>query len=145
MPSKIDLRHKQIGGKHRAMSRYYMLLHRVNTETDKNNCYRGIEVRVTKEDFINWFMERDFEGCSVDRIDSTGHYELSNMQVIPLALNIGKDKIKAKDGKCVCFACQQEKPLEEFVRDSRRQITGRTTICKVCESKRPSRRRKGKQ
>lgn len=138
MSKKPDMRHKQIGGRHRAASRYAMLVYRVtHTDTDRNKNYRDIEVRVDKQEFIAWFMARDFEGCSVDRIDKAGHYELANMQVISLQYNIAKDKLKAKNGRCVCYKCKQEKNLAEFTRDNRRMHTGRATICKACESTRP--------
>lgn len=85
MPSKIDKRHKEIGGRHRALSRYHMIVHRVeNAHLPRNSGYKGILVLVSKDEFIEWFMPRDFPGCSVDRIDNKGHYQLSNMQVIPL-------------------------------------------------------------
>lgn len=134
MPSKNDTRYKQIGGRHRALSRYYMLLNRVQALTKKNCRYEGVEVRVSKEDFVAWFMPRDFKGCSVDRKEKTGHYELSNMQVIPLSVNIAKDKVLARDGQTRCYACRATKPLEDFVRDNRRLTTGRSTICKPCEA-----------
>lgn len=52
---------------------------------------------IDKETFINWFMENDFDGASVDRIDSTKDYTLDNIQMIPFSENCGKDKVKAKD------------------------------------------------
>jgi hypothetical protein len=137
MAKKIDMRHKEIGGKNRAMSRYYMLLSRVkNTDNSKNANYRGVHVLVGKDEFIEWFMKRDFAGCSVDRINNDGHYELSNMQVIALTQNIAKDKLIASNGTSRCYICMKEKSLDEFVRDKRRLMTGRTTCCKSCDSKR---------
>jgi hypothetical protein len=137
MPSKQDTRHRKIGGRHRAVSRYAMLLNRVtNTETSRNKSYKGIEVRVSRDEFIDWFMPRDFEGCSVDRIEKSGHYELSNMQLISLQKNIAKDKLKHKDGFCICYSCKQEKTSDKFVADKRRMHTGLSTICKQCDSKR---------
>lgn len=133
---KVDNRHKKIGTKRRAQMRYSMLLHRTtHTETSKNSCYEGVKVLVSLEDFIPWFMERDFKGCSVDRIDKNRDYTLDNMQVITLAANIAKDKIKAVDGFCECYGCFETKPLEEFAVDKRRG-TGRTTLCRVCDRQR---------
>jgi hypothetical protein len=133
MPYKHDVRHKQIGSRKRAQSRYSMIVHRItNTHLKKNRCYIGIELRVNQEDFIEWYRSKDFKGASVDRIDKNGHYELSNMQVIPLVENISKDKVKAKDGMCKCYKCHNIKPLVDFVKESRR-INGYSTICKKCE------------
>lgn len=136
MTSKVDFRHREIGGHHRALSRYYMIANRLKTtHRRRNSKYAGIELRVSKEDFIKWFMARDYDGCSVDRIDVNGHYELSNMQVIPLALNMSKDRVKARDGCCECYSCKKIKPIENFAVDKRRR-TGHSTICKSCDNSR---------
>ena len=92
-----------------------------------------------QEDFIKWFMENDFEGASVDRIDKTKDYSLDNIQLLPLEENIRKDKVKAKNGVCQCYVCKEIKPLSLFVTDKRRK-NGHATICKGCDNKR--RRRK---
>lgn len=139
MPAKNDTRHTIIGCRHRASSRYAMIKSRItNTSTSRNSCYEGVRLIVGRDEFIEWFMQRDFAGCSVDRINKDGDYELSNMQVIPLWKNIAKDKVKARGGVCRCFACGEEKPLDQFVSDRRRITTGKTTICKHCESLRGS-------
>lgn len=141
---KYDYRYKIIGGKHRAVSRYYMILHRLNhTSTKRNRCYQQIKMRIGKDDFVKWFMEHDFEGASVDRIDKTKDYTLDNIQLIPLADNIRKDKIKAQNGTCECYCCKQIKKLELFVKDKRRQ-NGHATICKECENKRKKYRKEVK-
>ena len=135
---KVDNRNKIIGGKHRALSRYYMILHRLNHTDDKRNRhYRGIRMLIDKDTFVKWFMVNDFEGASVDRIDKTKDYSLDNIQLIPLAENIAKDKIKSKDGMCECYVCKEIKPLELFA-VNKRSTTGRKTICKECDSKRKS-------
>lgn len=139
MPSVKDERYKIIGGEHRALSRYYMMLNRCkNTHRKKNEKYSNVEVLVSKEEFLRWFMPRDFEGCSVDRIDCEGHYSLDNMQLLSMADNIRKDKIKAVDGFCECFSCKETKSLDLFAKDKRR-FNGRSTLCKVCDNQRKRR------
>ena len=136
---KHDTRHKIIGGKHRALSRYYMILYRINhTEEKKNRHYKDVKMLIGKDEFVEWFMANDFEGASVDRIDKDKDYSMDNIQMIPLAENIRKDKTKAKDGLCECYMCKQVKPLELFAKDSRRK-NGHSTICKSCDAKRPTR------
>lgn len=135
MPYKNDQRHAIVGHKHRARARYAMIQNRLKADTKKNAKYKGVELRVTKEEFVPWFQERDFPGCSVDRIRAEGHYELGNLQVIPGVENAGKDKRKARDGECVCRTCQQTKQLTEFVKESRR-MNGYSTQCRECERKR---------
>lgn len=133
---KIDNRHRVIGGKHRALSRYYMILNRINhTDTDKNRCYENVKMLISKDDFVKWFMENDFEGASVDRIDHTKDYSLDNIQLIPIDENIRKDKVKAKNGQCECYKCKRIKSLDDFAKDSRRK-NGHSTMCKECDSKR---------
>lgn len=135
---KLDNRYKVIGSKHRAESRYSMILYRINhTNEKKNRCYSGVKMLIDKEAFIKWFMENDFEGASVDRIDKTKDYSMDNIQMIPLAENIRKDKVKAKNGMCECYMCKQVKPLDYFAVDKRRQ-NGHSTICKACDAKRTS-------
>ena len=127
---------KTIGSRRRANNRYNDIIARVNTtDRNKNKSYQNVKLLVSRRDFIEWYMPRDFEGASVDRIDKNGDYCLNNMQVIPLIDNIRKDHEKAYDGKCVCYKCKEEKPLELFVKDKRRR-NGYATICLDCERER---------
>ena len=126
----------KVGCRRRANNKYNAILSRLNATTrNKNKAYVGVELRVTREDFIAWYMPLDFEGASVDRIDKRGHYELSNMQVIPLKENIRKDKIKEHEGMCECCRCHIVKPLSDFSKDKRR-LSGYSTICIECERQR---------
>ena len=134
MPKKKDMRHAQIGGYHRAASRYAMMVYRTkNAHLQRNSCYVGVLVLVSKDEFIEWFIQRDFHGCSVDRIDNSGHYELSNMQVIPLARNMAKERLKHINGMCICFVCKKTKPSNEFAKMKSNISTGLSTICKPCD------------
>ena len=59
---KKDNRYSIIGGKHRALSRYYMILNRLkNTERNKNTCYQDVKMLIDKDTFVSWFMKNDFE------------------------------------------------------------------------------------
>lgn len=68
-----------------------------NSPSQRNNpqvqsyLSKGYELRVSKEDFFKWVggqqdtvikMYQEGEVPSLDRIDSNGHYELSNMRII---------------------------------------------------------------
>lgn len=134
---KKDTRHTVIGSRKRAAQRYTMIAYRVTrTDLPKNAGYKGIELRIGKAEFIDWFMPKDFKGCSVDRIESSGHYELSNMQVIEGWRNIAKDKVKLEGGKLWCYRCKTHKELTQMAKSSRRMLLGVTTICKECDNKR---------
>jgi hypothetical protein len=133
-----DKRYSIIGGRKRALSRWYMIRYRTShTEFKKNKAYKGIEFNLDKETFIKWFQERDFENASVDRIDKNKGYTMDNIQLISLAENIRKDKVKSKNGYCICFSCKQNKPIEDFAKDNRR-YNGHSTICKACDKERSS-------
>ena len=133
-----DERYKQIGGRKRALSRWYMIRYRTtHTDQPKNRRYEGVVFNLDKEQFIKWFQRNDFENASVDRIDKNKGYTMDNIQLIPLLDNIRKDKTKASDGYCVCFRCKQKKPIEDFAKDSRR-LNGHSTLCKVCDVERKS-------
>ena len=100
--------------------------------------YKNIEVLVSREEFIPWFMERDFEGASVDRIDNKGDYKLSNMQVIHHRINGYKDKVgvpstKRKDigGNRECSSCKIVKPFKEYPKNKSRW-NGYSHYCKAC-------------
>ena len=136
--NKKDIRYSIIGSRKRALSRWYMILYRIkHTELAKNRAYKGVEFNLDKETFVKWFQERDFEHASVDRINKNKGYTMDNIQVISLADNIRKDKIKAKNGYCICCCCKQRKLLKDFAKDKRR-LNGYSTICKSCDNERNS-------
>lgn len=87
---------------------------------------------MTEEEFIEWFMVRDYEDCSVDRIESRGHYEISNLQLLHRLEHNTKDHAMTNGPTVVCRVCQQEKPRDQFTREIRRR-NGINTICKPCE------------
>ena len=89
----IDKRCDIIGSKRRAKNRYHLIKKRLkDVHLSKNKNYKNIKLLVSEKDFIDWFIKNDFKGCSVDRIDPKGNYELNNMQLIPLLENITKDR-----------------------------------------------------
>lgn len=134
---KVDNRHTIIGGRHRALSRWYMIRNRTtNTDTAKNKCYRNIEFALPKDEFVEWFMANDFKGCSVDRIDNTKGYTMDNIQLLTLKENIIKDKPKTVvDNKTCCTRCGKWVNLTECSKDKRRP-TGYASICKLCDNAR---------
>lgn len=129
---KVDNRHKIIGGKHRALSRFYMIKNRIKDQDNpKNKKYKNMEFSLDKDEFLLWFMERDYKGCSVDRIDNSRGYHMDNIQIIPLRKNIQKDRVKAIDGKRWCYSCKEYKEVEQMCTSNRIEC-GTTTICSKC-------------
>jgi formylmethanofuran dehydrogenase subunit E len=90
----------------------------------KEKCknYINISITFSREEFKNWCYK-------------TKDYTLDNIQVIELADNIRKDKIKASNGYCRCYRCGETKPLEIFAKDKRR-VNGKATVCRPCDNRR---------
>lgn len=80
-------------------------------------------------------MKNDFKGCSVDRIDNSKGYEFSNLQLIPLAVNVSKDKTAFDGISHTCSKCKERKAAAKFVLDKRR-LSGIGSICKKCDANR---------
>lgn len=134
---KPDLRHTLIGGKRRALQRWFMILHRLKASTPKNKHYANRSLGMSKEEFVKWFMLNDFKGCSVDRIDNSKGYSLCNLQMIPLSVNVAKDKTAFNGVTHRCSICKDTKPMENFAKDLRR-ASKISSICKPCDNRRKS-------
>lgn len=72
---------------------------------EKHKSYRrkNIQLLITKQQFYDWCdsqkqiiidLYKKGDTPSVDRIDNNGHYEISNMQILPHKENVSKDKSK---------------------------------------------------
>lgn len=66
-----------------------------------NYIKRGIEIRFTRAEFFAWCLSQtqviwDIHGAeqtpSINRIDSLGHYEPGNVEVIPLRANLNQKR-----------------------------------------------------
>jgi hypothetical protein len=90
-----------------------------------------VEVKVGYEEFISWFSLRDFAGCSVDRVDPKGHYELSNMQVITIGENTRRAQLTFSSEGGTCSGCKERKPLEDFAGCAATK-NGKQPVCKLC-------------
>ena len=52
----------KIGCRRRANNKYNAILTRLShTDNAKNKRYKGVELRVSRSDFIDWYMPLDFE------------------------------------------------------------------------------------
>lgn len=114
----------------------------------KCRSYDNVMILISRQEFKAWCWDETQKSAienlirpSLDRIDRSRGYELSNMQIVELAANIAKEKLVSSGGYSRCFVCQQWKALEEFAVDKRRQTTGRTTCCRRCDGIRKYRRR----
>lgn len=124
---------------------------------DKTQCYKGIEIRMTREEFVAWAIpayERWFKEHgepkdigdvpSVDRIKPEGHYEIGNLRLLTVRDNAKLARTvntNAPDGTKWCPACSQFVKHAEFYKSNNRSAgpLKLSIHCKTCDN---SRRRK---
>lgn len=135
--------------RYRANAVWSALLQRIGNSNGKNPSYAAVELRMTKEEFIEWVIPKyaEFlaqhpgESPSIDRIDPNGHYEISNLRVIPLAENCRlspqKHNLHAPEGQAWRTACKAYKSRSEFYKN-RCQPHGLQHRCKLCVKQRRS-------
>ena len=105
---------------------------------------KGIQVRMTRDEFIEWYIKNWFEGCMVDRIDNNGHYEIGNLQLLNRQEhnhkarndNLSDIGIVEPDGLRYCYTCKEFKPFTEFYqrkyKKSKFNPLGLNECCKDC-------------
>lgn len=130
----------------RAVRMWSGILRRAWNADGKNRWYADVENRMTKQEFINWAapavaeFEKKNPGAkpSIDRIDSRGHYELSNLRIISFHENYMRRErnknVNAPAGKAWCGTCKQYKDHSSFSKNVSR-ANGLDHQCKACVSK----------
>jgi len=118
------------------------LLKRV--KKDKNYIQKKIKVNFTETEFKEWYLQRWFAGCILDRIDNEGDYEFSNIHIITKAEHnkkqrqdmLKKHNITEPEGMRYCRNCNQLKPISEFYKKKNRispyNLLGLDSRCKEC-------------
>lgn len=105
--------------------------------------YEDVKVLMTVEQFVEWFMPRDFEGCEVDRING-GNYELGNIQLLTKrehSLKTQRENGAAiLEGEHTCRGCGCTKAATEFNKDNRR-AGGVSNFCLDCTNEKVRLRR----
>lgn len=88
--------------------------------------YHGVELRMTRAEFEKWAIPKLvkwFRTCpekipSIDRIDPTGHYELSNIRLLDVCENRSSNKRNthrfSPDGMLWCPRCKKHLAKEDF-------------------------------
>lgn len=130
----------------RAVKAWRNILGRAGNADGQHSSYAGIELKMTRSEFLEWAVPRyaewiakGIEGVpSVDRIQSSGHYELGNLQLIERRLNSSKRKCNLTnglpEGLKKCAHCNEVKPFEAFGFRSQGLLKKRY-ICILCERK----------
>lgn len=84
----------------KANQTWHKLLDRCCNKNGKNPAYARVECRMSQEEFMQWYIQKysnwmashPDETASVDRIDSAGHYEISNIRLISLSENVRRSR-----------------------------------------------------
>ena len=98
---RIHKEKKQLSPEEIAAYYYNNMRSRIKTKLYKKN---GIQIKWSKEDFIEWFISdknqdrynaiiEAGETPSIDRINSKGHYEITNCRIIPNKLNMALGEV----------------------------------------------------
>lgn len=133
-----------------AVTMWYSLNRRAGNKFNRRPTYTNVEVRMSKEEFYDWVipeLERWIKdgkplhgqyGASLDRKDNSGHYEITNLQIISKADNSRKKSdnrnINPPIGKAWCGSCKDYLLTDQFWKDSKNQH-GLQYNCKVCRKK----------
>jgi hypothetical protein len=124
---------------HKAVQAWHDLNKRVQNQPE----YAGVEVRVTRDAFVawatdafaRWFVTHPDVRPSVDREDPAGHYEISNLRVIPLGENSRRARnhhnVHAPSGKAWCAGCLTYKFRSDFERNAGKPH-GLQNYCRPC-------------
>ncbi len=124
------------------------LTSRAGAKFGHRQCYAAVEVRMSRADFMAWaipayeawFRDRPGETPSVDRIESTGHYELGNLRLIEVQKNrrLSKRFVNdaAPEGTKWCSGCRQFVSHENFSRGKPdlHRPDGLGLRCRACQT-----------
>lgn len=95
---------------------------------------KGIRLEMTKKEFFDWCESQSklilrlyAEGKtpSIDRIDSSGNYEINNIQILDMQLNIAKRNQVSRDITDAQVEALPEKFCEHCKKKLIRKLTGR--------------------
>jgi hypothetical protein len=130
---------------YRAKRAYKDMIERCGNPTGKNPSYANVELRMSLDEWLLWAIPR-YEKCianhpdespSVSRFGDTGHYEISNLEIIPFKKNRAQQKFPNQlqsDGTKRCSRCFQIKKAAEFPKLSR-AFDGLDHWCRKCGNK----------
>lgn len=127
---------------------WYGLLDRVENKRGDLPTYQNIKLYITKDEFLNWVIPKlenwkyplvgTKNSPTIDRINTSGHYELANLQLITKTENTLKrdcnKNVHAPEGKAWCGKCKEYLYKKHFQKN-KRTFTGVNLICKFCSNK----------
>lgn len=108
--------------------------------------YENVKCLMTREDFLMWVVPQltkwveagnplvGSDGASLDRINSSGNYELTNLQIISQRNNNSKRGINlGLVNERFCCRCKLKLPTDKFYKDRTRK-GGLSYSCKECRN-----------
>ncbi len=119
---------------------------RAHNRDGNNPTYAGVCVGVTREAFMEWavpaftlwMLENPSSAPSVNRIDDTEGYELSNLEIIEWGENsrrrAANKNVHSPKGQAWCGVCRQYLPSDNF-RKCTERANGLENKCATCGRK----------
>ena len=130
---------------------------RAENKDGKHPSYVNVKNLMTKQEFMTWVipqleawnLSKDLALASIDRKDNSGHYEISNLQILDRWENARKTgKLRndfAPEGTAWCSGyCQDFRPRTEFHKGTNK-LTGLSNYCKECFKKKRQERTKSQK
>jgi hypothetical protein len=126
----------------------------LHTRVRLQPAYRGVEVRMTRSEFLLWAVPayerwmREYPGDtpSLDRERPEGHYELGNLRIIARGENArlarNHPNVHAPAGMAWCHQCSQYLPTLSFQK-CRSAFNGLQRRCRECQNRATSRSVRG--
>ena len=136
------LRHKRPKTKAGAM--WSNIIQRVENKNGRAPAYANIKLKLTKDQFLGWVIPElekwcktnKIEDVSLDRINTTKHYELGNLQLVTKGENSLKrafcKNIHSPEGKAWCGKCKNYLSVDNFHKCKTR-FNGLNARCKRCQ------------
>lgn len=128
--------------KYRAKAAFQNMKRRCTNTCGDNPAYRDVELRMTEDEWMSWAIPRyqkfidDNPGLSpsVSRFGDSGHYEISNVEIISKIENRLKQKQPsiAVDDLKRCSRCKMTKSVLCFVKN-RARPDGLHHYCNDCK------------
>lgn len=111
------------------------------TNPRKYGCYKNIELKITKKDYVEWGLKSlpdNLKQPSIDRIDSNGHYEFGNIRWIEFRDNYAPLQKGLPENKKKCSHCAEtlDRTESNWFYHKKHKTWGEIQPCKKCQKKR---------
>lgn len=106
--------------------------------------YRNVKNLITREEFVKWYVDNHFAGCTVDRKDNDGDYEIGNIQMLSKSEHNQKKRLDRLGNYTLkenvpCSKCGEIKHYTEFYKNktgvNKYNPYGIRADCKSCQTK----------